>query len=469
MKKLLSIILTVTITLTLFTSCASASKALASTYLDLGEKYLTDLNYEQAIVYFNKLIEVEPKNTRAYTGAAEAYAAMGDTASAIAILEQGIEAVDDPTELEEMLTVLLAELVVEDEPTPDEPVTDEETSPEGEDEIEEEEAEPVVNEEEEEETNVTAIPQALSQVDWTERYGSYIYRPLITFFEDGTCRFDVNKAEYIDTIYATYTVYVCPDGTRVIMCNIDDPSEVPSYFSISYWFLVEQSNGEWLYYGNQAGYTGSFTALEQDTDEVISVETSEMSAYDLLLEYYYLAVLDFWDTELLESMNLNYVCYDSDLSYLAYAYVDINNDGITELLIGSAHSNYSGVCAIYEIYTIDGGQVVSVVSGGERDRYYLCDNGMLSNDGSAGAEYSTYVYYSLTENLRLSFVEAVVYDGSYDENNPYFYCTTGIESSDGSMYFSEENYIPITQEKASEIMDSYTKVAISFTPLSDLH
>ncbi len=138
MKKLLSLILAIVLTITLFTSCAEPAEALTSVYLNLGEKYLTDLNYEEAIVYFNKVIEVEPKNARAYLGSAEAYVAMGDIDSAIAILEQGIEVVDDPTELEAMLAELLGEdeAEAEDEIVPDEVVTDD-TVPEDEEVVEE--------------------------------------------------------------------------------------------------------------------------------------------------------------------------------------------------------------------------------------------------------------------------------------------------------------------------------------------
>ncbi|MCD8107933.1 MAG: tetratricopeptide repeat protein [Oscillospiraceae bacterium] len=109
MKKLLSIVLVIVLIMVCFTSCASVDKALVSTYLNLGEKYLTDLNYEEAIVYFNKAIEVEPRNVQAYLGAAEAYVALGDIDSAIEILQKGIEMVDDPTELEAMLRELLGE------------------------------------------------------------------------------------------------------------------------------------------------------------------------------------------------------------------------------------------------------------------------------------------------------------------------------------------------------------------------
>ncbi len=111
MKKILSIILSVTLILTTFTSCEAIDKALASTYLNLGEKYLTDLDYEQAIVYFNKLIDVEPKNESAYLGIAEAYLALGDIDSAIEILEQGIAIVDAPADLEAMLEECYAQML----------------------------------------------------------------------------------------------------------------------------------------------------------------------------------------------------------------------------------------------------------------------------------------------------------------------------------------------------------------------
>ena len=41
--------------------------------LELGNKYLTEANYEQAIVAFNKVIELDPKIFEAYEKAAEVY------------------------------------------------------------------------------------------------------------------------------------------------------------------------------------------------------------------------------------------------------------------------------------------------------------------------------------------------------------------------------------------------------------
>ncbi len=63
--------------------------------LDLGNRYLDEMDYEQAVVAFTKAIEIDPTNTDAYLGAADAYIGLEDFESAKAVLEQGIENVTD--------------------------------------------------------------------------------------------------------------------------------------------------------------------------------------------------------------------------------------------------------------------------------------------------------------------------------------------------------------------------------------
>lgn len=58
--------------------------------LDLGNKYLTEQDYEQAVVTFQEAIEIDPKCEEAYRGLADVYVAMGDYESAMDILQQGI-------------------------------------------------------------------------------------------------------------------------------------------------------------------------------------------------------------------------------------------------------------------------------------------------------------------------------------------------------------------------------------------
>ena len=67
----------------------------AAEMLNLGEKHLIELDYEQALVHFLNVIEIEPRNSRAYLGAAEAYVALGQHENALEILELGYERTDD--------------------------------------------------------------------------------------------------------------------------------------------------------------------------------------------------------------------------------------------------------------------------------------------------------------------------------------------------------------------------------------
>ncbi|MBQ9991582.1 MAG: tetratricopeptide repeat protein [Lachnospiraceae bacterium] len=63
--------------------------------LDLGNKYLAEMNYEEAVVAFHTAIEIEPMSAEAYLGLADAYVGMGDPESALATLEKGYELTKD--------------------------------------------------------------------------------------------------------------------------------------------------------------------------------------------------------------------------------------------------------------------------------------------------------------------------------------------------------------------------------------
>ena len=45
---------------------------------DLGVRYLSEGNYQEAIIAFTAAIEIDPKRTETYTGLVEAYLAMGE-------------------------------------------------------------------------------------------------------------------------------------------------------------------------------------------------------------------------------------------------------------------------------------------------------------------------------------------------------------------------------------------------------
>lgn len=59
--------------------------------LDLGQRYLEEMNYEQAVVEFDKAIEIDPMSIEAYMGKAEAYIGLGDLQSALETLQTGYD------------------------------------------------------------------------------------------------------------------------------------------------------------------------------------------------------------------------------------------------------------------------------------------------------------------------------------------------------------------------------------------
>jgi tetratricopeptide (TPR) repeat protein len=78
----------------------SSERALsARELLELGEKYLLELNYTEARYYFEKLIEIEPKNPRGYTGLAEAFIGLGQPERAASTLQKGLRELPGNTEL----------------------------------------------------------------------------------------------------------------------------------------------------------------------------------------------------------------------------------------------------------------------------------------------------------------------------------------------------------------------------------
>lgn len=68
----------------------SSTKRVAE-LLDLGNKYLTEQDYEQAIVTFQEVIKIDPKCEEAYLRLADAYIGMGDYETACDVIKKGVE------------------------------------------------------------------------------------------------------------------------------------------------------------------------------------------------------------------------------------------------------------------------------------------------------------------------------------------------------------------------------------------
>jgi tetratricopeptide (TPR) repeat protein len=120
MKRAITLITALILFAAPLASCSKPlTKMTASELLDLGEKYLLDMDYEQAVVYFNRLIEIEPRNQRGYTGLAEAYLALDEVDDAIDILREGFDELSDNKRFLRKLADIYEEIIDESPSTRD--------------------------------------------------------------------------------------------------------------------------------------------------------------------------------------------------------------------------------------------------------------------------------------------------------------------------------------------------------------
>lgn len=82
---------TLIVSLTVF---GGADRIRVERLCSLGDRYLSELEYEEAIVAYEAAIEIEPKTEKAYIGLADAYIGLDDYESALKALERGIRETD---------------------------------------------------------------------------------------------------------------------------------------------------------------------------------------------------------------------------------------------------------------------------------------------------------------------------------------------------------------------------------------
>lgn len=94
-----------------------------SRQLDLGQKYLEEQNYEQAIVAFNKAIAIDDRCLEAYAGGIEAYQGQGDREGLISLYERALEVTSElgETELADSMDSVVAIYLAADDVYGDNP------------------------------------------------------------------------------------------------------------------------------------------------------------------------------------------------------------------------------------------------------------------------------------------------------------------------------------------------------------
>ena len=134
---------------------------------------------------------------------------------------------------------------------------------------------------------------------------------------------------------------------------------------------------------------------------------------------------------------------------------DLDGDGIPELLLGADWGD--GHSVIFNIYRLDGAKAVRVVDGWNRNRWYLCTDGSLANEGSSSAFESSYSYYRYTSG-ELQHLETLLYLDDGSGGSPWRYSVTT------DQYVNSGDFHSVTEAEATAVMDKYTHETLILTP-----
>ena len=114
-------------------------------------------------------------------------------------------------------------------------------------------------------------------------------------------------------------------------------------------------------------------------------------------------------------------------SKIGYMITDINSDGQNELIIGNPDD-------IYEVFTIDNGNVRELIKAGYRYPCMVLDNGYLFRIGSSGAAYTSYELWEMNGTGKVSFVE-----GYHTEPTDYDKYITGEDPDEIKWYYDQKD------------------------------
>ncbi len=174
-----------------------------------------------------------------------------------------------------------------------------------------------------------------------------------------------------------------------------------------------------------------------------------------VMKKYYLAMAEEWNAEKIDKHSLVDIMlsFEEPFRSIGYCLMDVNTDGVNELLIGKIDSDDK---IVWDMYSIKDGKAYRVLVSGERNRHYICegDEGyIIANEIHTNAMNYSYTYYAdLDESIikeRLSLI-----------NDEWHYMAD---------YLNVTSYV-VDEERVNEIVGSYRAKYITpgFIPFEKL-
>ena len=186
--------------------------------------------------------------------------------------------------------------------------------------------------------------------------------------------------------------------------------------------------------------------------------------YKGILQKYKKAFRENWGFKKYENENMGYAYFnlkeakpDTDLmTEIGYTYYDINNDGIEELIIGPTDKEKSGY--IYDIYTMKNRKPLHVVSGGDLDKHFVCNDYFICKQYSLNGTENILNVFFLESNSKIMTPQLSLKSDS-DKNAKMRWA-----ESYGKYYVWE----PISKKVYKNTLKNYTKdyKKFDFVPFS---
>lgn len=291
-------IVVIAVTAAAFFLTGSSAKNSYQTQYELGEQYLEEADYEQAVVAFTAAIEIEPEETDAYLGRAEAYIGLNDDESLEAALTDCRTVIDlDGTKTQAYISASEV-YIIREEYEEAQSVLEEglARNPEDEDLADAlEEAEDLI-----EEAELTGRYQAYSEklTQLQETYGEAKLERM-----DETVTFDMGDGYQLYTYYWTglffaHLVDMDGDGTQELITGYYDPEKADTSsgysllttgYTIDIWIYADGDLQGYSVSPSQMGWSAEEGYIECEiglTDDAAYVISSDVSGELTRYEYY---------------------------------------------------------------------------------------------------------------------------------------------------------------------------------------
>ncbi|MBQ4105131.1 MAG: leucine-rich repeat protein [Clostridia bacterium] len=149
--------------------------------------------------------------------------------------------------------------------------------------------------------------------------------------------------------------------------------------------------------------------------------------------------------------------YQGNIYKFGYTFLDYDNNGIKELIFSTPDNG----ALIYDMYTLENGNVEKVLGSWNRCRYILCGDGVIYMYGSGGAMTGSHGLYRYSGD-KLTVIEEVYYDYYPNSEDPGMHIF--ITYSDTKTPFADEE---LTKDEWESKRTEYANMTkpIPVTPL----